>query len=87
MLGKLSSCVLMDREEVEVHLNAKPGQYSATLTGKSLVIKTFIIWLAGPSGKTRAGSIGLSCPLGYTIRTQYSLYIACSGNQPHDKKG
>ena len=36
--------------------------------------------------KLEQAGIGLSCPLRYQIRTQNSLYLACSGNQPHDKK-
>ena len=39
MLGRFSSCVLMNREGVEVHTNAKPGQCSATLTEQAGSLK------------------------------------------------
>ena len=40
-------CVFMDRDEVEVHKNAKKerGKYPATLDRTTLVNKGFIIWL------------------------------------------
>ena len=65
----------MDRDEVEVHKHAKKerGQYPAILTEQAWSIKDLlydlkhqkmIFDLAGPSEKSRAGSIAPSCPLG-----------------------
>ena len=46
ILASFSFCVFMDRDEVEVHKNAKrePGQYPAILTKLAWSIKKFIIW-------------------------------------------
>ena len=75
ILAKLFFCVFMDRDEVEVHKHAKKerGQYPVILTEQSWSIKDLlydlkhqkmIFDLAGPSEKSRAGSIAPSCPLG-----------------------
>ena len=74
-LFKFFFCVFMDRDEVEVHKHAKKerGQYPVILTEQSWSIKDLlydlkhqkmIFDLAGPSEKSRAGSIAPSCPLG-----------------------
>ena len=75
ILAKFVFCVFMDRDEVEVHKHAKKerGQYPVILTEQSWSIKDLlydlkhqkmIFDLAGPSEKSRAGSIAPSCPLG-----------------------
>ena len=75
ILAKFFFCVFMDRDEVEVHKHAKKerGQYPVILTEQSWSIKDLlydlkhqkmIFDLAGPSEKSRAGSIAPSCPLG-----------------------
>ena len=62
-------CVFLDRDELEVHKHAKKerGQYPAILTDLDLICdktQKMIFDLAGPSEKSRAGSIAPSCPLG-----------------------
>ena len=65
----------MDPDEVEVHKTTKKerGQYSAILTEQDWSIKDLLYrqtnkpnnsLLREQSGQSRAGKIGLSCPLG-----------------------